>query len=183
MLQRKNLGEPDEVIRVGKGRIEITKLAGLSLGRGLLEPGWRWSEDAGPIAGTPSCQATHTAVVLSGRMHVRMDDGSEMDLAPGDAHVVSAGHDAWVVGDEQLVTLDVLALEPAEPAQQGPANGAQTIACPCGVSFSVAAADELDHLIGAVQEHGLRSHGQEVSREQLTAQLNVAPTRTAEAVG
>ena len=58
------------------------------------------------MAGTESCQILHTACVISGRMHVRMDDGTETDLAPGDAHFIGAGHDAWVVGDEPVVTVD-----------------------------------------------------------------------------
>jgi len=60
------------------------------------------------MAGTESCQILHTACVISGRMHVRMDDGTETDLAPGDAHFIGAGHDAWVVGDEPLIVLDII---------------------------------------------------------------------------
>jgi uncharacterized cupin superfamily protein len=66
----------------------------------------------GPVLRTQSCQAPHTGVVLSGRLAVRMDDGTELELGPGDAHVVSPGHDAWVVGDEPCVVIDV-ALAPA----------------------------------------------------------------------
>ncbi|MCF2436346.1 cupin [Streptomyces thinghirensis] len=64
-------------------------------------PGWRWSESVAPIAGTDSCQVHHTSrLSSSGRMRIRMDDGAESEVGPGDVFVCSPGHDAWVVGDE-----------------------------------------------------------------------------------
>lgn len=122
MLERKSLGEADEVISFSKGRVEIVKLPGLTLGRAILEPGWRWSNDVKPQAGTDSCEGAHAAYLVSGRMHVRMDDGSELDLGPGDAHVVSAGHDAWVVGDEPAITIDVIGVD--EFARDAATSGA-----------------------------------------------------------
>ena len=57
-----------------------------------------------PIAGTGSCEAPHTGYVISGRPYVKMDDGAE--AVPGDAFVISPGHDAWVAGDDPCVVLD-----------------------------------------------------------------------------
>jgi uncharacterized cupin superfamily protein len=71
-----------------------------------MEPGWRWSEHVKPIAGTASCQALHTGHVISGRIMIRMDDGSEREFGPGDAYVIPPGHDGWVVGDEPYVGVD-----------------------------------------------------------------------------
>ena len=88
---------------VDKGRVEILKLSGGTVGRGTFEPGWRWSEHVKPIAGTESCQSLHTAYCISGRMVVRMDDGTEKQIGPGDVVVIPPGHDAWVVGDEPCV--------------------------------------------------------------------------------
>jgi hypothetical protein len=68
--------------------------------REVLEPGWKWSEDIKSIVGTDSCQFQHYGVLLSGRMKVIADDGSEMEISPGDAYSIPPGHDAWVVGDE-----------------------------------------------------------------------------------
>jgi ketosteroid isomerase-like protein len=75
--------------------------------RGTFEPGWRWSTDVAPIAGTTSCQIRHLGYVISGRMIVRGDDGIETPLAPGDVFDLPAGHDAWVVGDEPCVMVDI----------------------------------------------------------------------------
>lgn len=71
-----------------------------------MSPGWRWSEHVKPIAGTDSCQAPHAAYVISGRMHVVMDDGTESDFGPGDVMIAPPGHDAWTVGDEACVCVD-----------------------------------------------------------------------------
>ena len=74
--------------------------------RGVFEPGWRWSTDIAPIAGTASCQTRHLGYALSGRMQVRMDDGTERELKAGDAAVIPPGHDAWIVGNEQCIAID-----------------------------------------------------------------------------
>jgi hypothetical protein len=39
---------------------------------------------------------------------VRDAEGNEAEVGPGDAFVVAAGHDAWVVGDEPCVALDFI---------------------------------------------------------------------------
>ena len=75
--------------------------------KGTFEPGWRWSRDVKPIAGTDSCQTRHLGYTISGRMHVVMDTGEEMDVAPGDAVNIPPGHDAWVVGEQSYVGVDV----------------------------------------------------------------------------
>ena len=106
VCQAKNLDTPDDKRSFDHGQLAMVNLQGATIGRATFEPGWRWSTDVKPTAGTESCQVAHTAYVVSGRMRVRMDDGAELDLGPGDAHVVGPGHDAWVIGDEPLVTID-----------------------------------------------------------------------------
>ena len=76
-LQAKSLNAPDETRPfTDKGKVDIVTLGAVTVGRGVVEPGWRWSEHARPIAGTDFCQAAHTGYVLAGRMHVRVDDGT-----------------------------------------------------------------------------------------------------------
>jgi hypothetical protein len=89
--------------------------------RGVFEPGWKWSEDVRPIAGTNSCQASHLGYVVSGRMKIRMEDGGEEELSPGDFFQISPGHDAWVVGSETCVLVDFAGYEQyAKPAGPPP---------------------------------------------------------------
>ena len=105
-LAAKGFEDPDEVREFPNGRVAIVKLGPVTVGRGEYQPGWRWSKDVRPIAGTDSCRAAHTGYVLSGRMRVAMDDGAEGEAGPGDAFVIAPGHDAWIVGSEPCVFLD-----------------------------------------------------------------------------
>lgn len=103
----KSLDRPTESRHTAdKGWIELVKLGEVTVGRATFLPGWRWSEHVKPSAGTELCQATHTGYVVSGRQAVRMADGAEVELGPGDAFVIGAGHDAWVIGDTPCVTID-----------------------------------------------------------------------------
>jgi hypothetical protein len=105
-LETKNLDTPDEKRTFDNGELHLVEVAGATIGRAVFRPGWKWSNDVKPVAGTDSCEAPHTGYILSGRLHIRMDDGTEGEAGPGDAFVVSPGHDAWVVGDEPCVALD-----------------------------------------------------------------------------
>jgi hypothetical protein len=104
--ENKSFNTPDEIRKFDHGRVELINIAGGTVGRLILEPGWRWSADVKPIAGTESCEAPHFQYVISGHVHVRMNDGTEFDLGPGDVSNLPSGHDAWVVGDEPAVAVD-----------------------------------------------------------------------------
>src|ERR671926_464137 len=117
-LQKKNRDSPDETRTFENGKAQVVALGGFSASRFTLEPGWRWSENVKPIVGTNSCQVLHTGYQVSGRLHVRLEDGTEEEVGPGEAYVIPPGHDAWVVGDEPVVTVDmsrVTAEEYAKP--------------------------------------------------------------------
>ena len=111
-LEVRNPDQADETRPfVDKGRVDVVKLSSGTVGRGTFEPGWRWSDHVKPIAGTTSCQSSHLAYCVSGRMGVRMDDGTEQQIGPGDIVVIPPGHDAWVVGDEPCVQVDFTGME------------------------------------------------------------------------
>lgn len=93
------------------GKLELVELRGGLAGRGSFEPGWKWSQDVKPIAGTDSCQAAHTGYVISGSMHVAFDDGSSIDVKAGDVFYMPPGHDAWTVGNETCVLVDFSGVE------------------------------------------------------------------------
>lgn len=107
-LQKKNLSRPDEVRPVGRGQLEFVEVGDSAVGRITYQPGWRWSEDVGPLVGTEICDMRHVGVVLSGQLHVEMTDGSTLELLPNDVYDVPPGHDAWVVGDEPYVSIDTI---------------------------------------------------------------------------
>ena len=109
-LQRRQFSDSLDIRIVPHGRVEIVELDDRVFGREMYEPGWRWSVDVKPVAGTPTCQFHHVGVALAGRLRVQMHDGLELELAPGDAFEIPPGHDAWVVGEEPWISIDVEAM-------------------------------------------------------------------------
>jgi hypothetical protein len=104
--EHRSFDSPDETRAFPNGRAEILSVGGGEVGRLVLEPGWRWSNDVKPIAQTDSCEAPHFQYHLSGQLAIRMDDGTELLAGPGDITSLPSGHDAWVVGDDQVVVVD-----------------------------------------------------------------------------
>jgi hypothetical protein len=104
--EHKSFTSSDEVRTFEHGKVELLNIGEGTVGRLTLEPGWRWSVDVKPIAGTEWCEAPHFQYQISGRIHVLMADGTEFDINPGDVVSLPSGHDAWVVGDEPAVVVD-----------------------------------------------------------------------------
>jgi mannose-6-phosphate isomerase-like protein (cupin superfamily) len=105
-LIKKRFDVPDEIRPIPNGKVDVVKLGEMQALRNTFQPGWRWSESVKPIAKTDSCQVHHVLYILSGRIAVRMDDGTTTEFGPGDVGEISPGHDAWVVGDAPCVNLD-----------------------------------------------------------------------------
>ena len=102
-VQRLDFDSPDETRTPEKTRVDVVRLGDTTAARMTFEPGWKWSECVKPVAGTDSCQVRHVGVVQTGRMAVRHEDGTELEIGAGEAYVIEPGHDAWVVGDERFV--------------------------------------------------------------------------------
>ena len=108
----KHFETPDETRIFEKGAFAVVNIGGLTVGRARYEPGWKWSEHVGPIAGVPLCGVEHVGLVISGRAMVAMKDGKEIELRPGMLfHVPAEDHDSWVIGDEPYVSLHFLGAE------------------------------------------------------------------------
>jgi len=106
-MQKKSMNQPEETRNFPNGKLDLVNLENVTFGLATFQPGWKWSDSVKPIVKTESCQAPHTNYHLSGRLHVVMDDGTENEYGPGDIGVVPPGHDAWVVGNEPVVALDI----------------------------------------------------------------------------
>jgi len=106
-MQSKNLSKPDELRTFDKGKLELATLGGVTFGRATLQPGWKWSASLKPLVKTKSCEAPHLQYHISGRIAVVMDDGTQQEFGPGDISHIPPGHDAWVVGKEPVVVIDV----------------------------------------------------------------------------
>ena len=108
----KSFENPDETGVFEKGRLEIVRIGGMTLGRATYEPGWKWSEHVSPIAGTPFCEVEHVGLVLSGRAMAAMKDGAAVELVAGSLfYVPPTAHDSWVIGDEPYVSLHFMGAE------------------------------------------------------------------------
>ena len=82
-MQKANL---DAVPEDAHGKIskQTAELQGVAVTRVTFNPGAVWSKDLKEYAGTASCQLPHVALVLSGTLAVRMDDGSEEHFSKND---------------------------------------------------------------------------------------------------
>ena len=110
-VERKSLKSPDEVRTFENGRLELATVGGVTFGRATFQPGWKWSTCVKPIAKTESCQAPHTLYQISGRMKVVMEDGAQVEIGAGEVAVIPPGHDAWVVGNEPVVAIDITGIK------------------------------------------------------------------------
>ena len=120
----KRFEQPDEIRVFAKGRLEIVRIGGLTLGRASYEPGWRWSVDVGPRVGAERCTIEHVGMVLAGTATAALDDGRVFELRAGEVfHVPPVPHDSWVVGDEPYVSLHFLGADeyarPQDTSREG----------------------------------------------------------------
>ncbi len=106
-MQSKAFSGPDESRTFEKGRVDLVRLGGVTFGKAVLQPGWKWSTCVKPVAKTKSCEASHLQYHVSGRLAVVMDDGTRAEYGPGEVSFLPPGHDAWVVGDEPAVIIDI----------------------------------------------------------------------------
>ena len=105
--ESKSLDKAEETRKFkGHGWADVVTVGGKTAIRGHFQPGWRWSNDLKPIAQTDQCEVRHLGYMVEGKMHIKMKDGSEFDINPGEAVAIEPGHDAWVVGDETATFVD-----------------------------------------------------------------------------
>ena len=103
---KKSLDAPDETRPIPKGKLDVVRLGNIEVTRQTFEPGFRWSESMRSIAKTDTCQIHHLMYIVSGRLAVRLNDGSTAEFGPGDVADIPSGHDSWVVGDVPCVNVD-----------------------------------------------------------------------------
>jgi mannose-6-phosphate isomerase-like protein (cupin superfamily) len=117
-VEKRDFDSADETRTPDKTRMDVVRVGGTTAARLVMEPGWRWSECVKPVAGTDSCQHRHIGVVQSGRMRVMHEDGTVVELGPGDAYVIEPGHDAGVLGEERFVGYEFQSQAAEEYARQ-----------------------------------------------------------------
>jgi quercetin dioxygenase-like cupin family protein len=104
----KRFEEPDEVREMVKGRFELVRIGGLTIGRATYQPGWKWSEHVGPTVGSTRCSVEHVGLVLAGVATVAFED-RVIEMRAGELfYVPPVPHDSWVVGAEPYISLHFL---------------------------------------------------------------------------
>jgi hypothetical protein len=104
----KRFDQPDEIRTFEKGRFELVHIGGLTIGRAIYEPGWKWSIHVGKTLGKSRCAVEHVGLVISGRATASMDDGRVIEMKAGDLFYIAPGHDSWVVGEQPYISLHFL---------------------------------------------------------------------------
>jgi hypothetical protein len=108
----KSFDAPDEVRVFEKGRFEVVRIGGMTVGRATYQPGWKWSVHVGPEVGQALCSVEHVGMVVSGRAVAVFEDGRVVELSAGTFfYIPPRPHDSWVVGDEEYVSLHFLGAE------------------------------------------------------------------------
>jgi hypothetical protein len=108
----KRFDSPDDVQEMPKGRFEVVHLGGLTIGRAIYQPGWKWSVDVGPKVGATRCTVEHVGLVLAGTATAAFEDGHVIELHAGDLfHIPNLPHDSWVVGNDAYISLHFLGAE------------------------------------------------------------------------
>lgn len=100
------------------GYTSVVQIGETAVGYGVYEPGFRWSVDLAPLAGSPTCPLHHIGYAISGMLHVTTDAGQELDIVQGCVYEIPPGHDGWVVGDEPFVTIDWAAARAWRPVSE-----------------------------------------------------------------
>jgi mannose-6-phosphate isomerase-like protein (cupin superfamily) len=116
-IQSKSIETPDEKRTFENGKWDIINIGGVTMGRATFQPGWKWSKSVKPIVKTDSCQSHHVGYVISGRLKLVMNDGSQAELGPGSVYDIPPGHDAWVEGNETFVGLELMGATAAQYAK------------------------------------------------------------------
>jgi len=105
-LQTKPFEAPDETRPVPGAQLRLVYLGEVAVGHAVWQPGWRWSTDLRPLAGTDWCENHHLGYAISGRLAVLMEDGEQLEIAGESVYEIPPRHDAWVVGDEPFETVE-----------------------------------------------------------------------------
>jgi class 3 adenylate cyclase len=101
--QKKSLQAPDEAVRFEGVAADIVQVGDAAISRMVFQPQAHCALGGRTLSGNhraeESCKAHHSGVVVEGRLHVEMDDGSVLDIGPNDVYDIPAGHDGWVVSE------------------------------------------------------------------------------------
>ncbi|MGA7882385.1 MAG: DUF4440 domain-containing protein, partial [Terrimicrobiaceae bacterium] len=106
IYEQRNFRDADQTLGTSEHKVEVLNIGGGTIARVTLSPGFKFSDEQKKTGGSPWCELRHAQYQVSGRLHIKMKDGTEFEMGPGDVTVFPEGHDAWVVGSEPVVMID-----------------------------------------------------------------------------
>ncbi len=102
----KNLAHPDATQEFPGITVSQVDVGDHTVGRIVIEPGWRWSTHVRPHVGSEWCEARHVGVVLSGSFGIVMRDGTTLEFGPDDVFEIPPGHDGYTIGAEPCIQIE-----------------------------------------------------------------------------
>jgi class 3 adenylate cyclase len=121
-LQAKSFDTPDETRNLPKARAAVVNVGEVAVGYAVWQPGWRWSSDLRPIAGTDWCENHHLGYAISGTLQVLTESGDRLEIHGRSAYEIPPLHDAWVVGGEPFVTVEWTSSRVVGVPSEGPGS-------------------------------------------------------------
>jgi hypothetical protein len=94
-------------VTFGPVEIDVGEVGDARIKRMVYPPGMRWSTDLQPLVGTARCEHAHAGFLIEGALHFEFEDGCVLRFAAPAIVEVAPGHDAWVVGEEPAVLIEV----------------------------------------------------------------------------
>lgn len=102
----KNIARPDEIMEFPLLTVRVVDLGDITVGHFVNEPGWSWYEHVRPRVGGEWCQARHLGMVISGRLGLKFEDGTQAEVGPNEVFDIPPGHNGWTVGDEPCIQIE-----------------------------------------------------------------------------
>lgn len=121
-LQAKTFDTPDETRTMPRATADVVHVGEVAVGYAVWQPGWRWSTDLRPLAGTDWCENHHLGYAVSGTLAVLTESGEKLEIHGRSVYEIPPRHDAWVVGNDPFVTVEWTSSRVVGLALEGPGS-------------------------------------------------------------
>jgi hypothetical protein len=88
-------------------RLDVVRAGNARVKRAVYPVGFRWSTHMKPIVGTAHCMHAHLGFLARGHVSGEYADGCRFDYVAPQVVAIEPAHDAWVVGDEPAVVIEL----------------------------------------------------------------------------
>jgi hypothetical protein len=92
---------------IGGAQVCVMRAGAARIRRIVYPPGFRWSHCVKPTVDTDACMHAHVGFLARGHVQGEYRDGCRFDFVAPQAVVIEPDHDAWIVGDEPAVLIEI----------------------------------------------------------------------------